>query len=402
MDTHLNRLFDRVASLEIRCLGRAMPAFRVCGTIGLVLAVALGLSLTWHRGLSLWVILILSCTSVAALLGQTLVMKVLTGEEELVYYRHEVAIVAVAALTLWLLGQPIWPYLDITILAIGAFLASGRVGCLMVGCCHGRPHSWGIRYSAAHADAGFTRHYVGVRLFPIQLVESVWVIATVAIGVALILRGGTSGEAFAWYVIVYDLGRFSFELVRGDPNRPYLAGFSEAQWTSLLLMLLVLAAESAGTLPFHVWHWIATGCVAVVWVAVMARHAAAGLTRDRLLHPRHVREVARALEAAQSGMPAPLAAGMLVRVARTSLGVQLSTGTAGAAARGAAVHHYTISSSDGDLTAEAARTLADLILLLRHASGAAELARGPTGAFHLVISAAAATGPSGRVQSASS
>ena len=179
----VNRFFDRVARLE-SCLGGARSAFHACGIVGLVFAVALGLWLTRRQGLSTSVILILSAASVAALLGQTLVMKVLTGEEELVYYRHEVAIIAVAAVTLWLLGHPIWPYLDITLLAVGVFLACGRFGCLMVGCCHGRPHAWGIRYSPAHADAGFTRHYVGIRLFPIQLVESLWVVTTGVIGIA--------------------------------------------------------------------------------------------------------------------------------------------------------------------------------------------------------------------------
>ena len=33
------------------------------------------------------------------------------------------------------------PYLDATALGLGAFLACGRVGCTLAGCCHGRPAS---------------------------------------------------------------------------------------------------------------------------------------------------------------------------------------------------------------------------------------------------------------------
>src|SRR5439155_22019386 len=97
-------------------------------------------------------------------------------------YHHEIDVMINAALLLWLLGQPLLPYLDLTILGIGMFLACGRVGCLMVGCCHGRPHSWGVRYKQEHADAGFAPYYVGVRLFPIQAVESLWVLSIVIVG----------------------------------------------------------------------------------------------------------------------------------------------------------------------------------------------------------------------------
>ena len=158
------------------------------------------------------------------------------------------------------------------------------------------------------------------------------------------------------YVIVYDLGRFSFEFVRGDADRPYLAGFSEAQWTSALLMVIVVAAEAYGVLPFHAWHAIATGAIAVVAIVAMWRRAATGLTRDGLLHPGHVGEVARALDDAPSETRARHATSAVVRVARTSLGVQLSTGMAGATTHAGAIHHYTISWTDGQLSADAART----------------------------------------------
>jgi hypothetical protein len=378
-----NRLFDRLLRVEVGFLGRRESAFLACGKVGLLMAVALGIVLTLHRGLSLPVILALSATSVAALLGQTLIMKVLTGEEELVYYRHEIAIIVVAALTLWLLDQPVWPYLDITILAVGIFLVCGRVGCLMVGCCHGRPHRWGARYSPEHAAAGFTSHYVGIRLFPIQIVESAWVLATVAVGAGMIVGGSAPGEAFAWYVIVYDIGRFSFEFVRGDPGRPYIKGFSEAQWTSVLLMVVILIAEAYGVLPFHAWHWLATGAVAAALIAVAWMRPASGLARHRILHPRHVREVAEALEGMDPAAGAPTAEGTIVLVASTSLGLRLSTGTTNDPA--GPVRHYTISWSGGDISAEAARTLADLVLLLKHVSTPSVLTKGSTGAFHLLI-----------------
>ena len=375
-----NSLFDRIVRPDVGFLGRRYSAFLACGMGGLISSVALGLALTWYQGLSFQFILILSATSVAALLVQTMVMKILTGEETLVYYRHEVAIIATAALTLWWLQQPVWPYLDITILAVGIFLVCGRVGCLMVGCCHGRPHQCGARYQSAHATVGFTRYYVGIRLFPIQIVESAWVLVTVVVGVTMILRGRAPGEAFAWYVIVYDVGRFAFEFVRGDPDRPYLAGFSEAQWTSVVLMVVILIGEASGTLPFHTWHWAATAGVIIAMLVVLRHRARSGLARSQLLHPRHVREIATALD--RTDVPKDQSQD-IVLVARTSLGVQLST--AATPAEHGPVRHYTISLSGAEISEDAARTVADLVLVLQRVSAPAHLTRGSVGVFHLVV-----------------
>jgi len=376
-----NALLDRIIHPEVTFLGRRESAYLAWGKVGLALAIALGFVLTYQQGLSLAVILLLSATSVAALLGQTLVMKLLTGQEELVYYRHEIAIITIAALTLWLVDQPVWPYLDITILAVGTFLVCGRVGCLMVGCCHGRPHTWGARYSSTHAAAGFTRHYVGIRLFPIQFVEAAWVLATVVVGAWMIVSGRVPGEAFAWYVIVYDVGRFSFEFVRGDTGRPHVGGFSEAQWTSVVLMLVVVAAELLGVLPFHAWHAAATAAVIIGWIAVAWSRAPSALAHHRLLDPAHVAEIASALDAAALALPG--GGGTTVHIARTSLGVQLSAG-ATHDARGT-VRHYTLSWSGGEMADDAAATLAQVILTLRRVTTPSELTRGSMGVFHLLI-----------------
>jgi hypothetical protein len=97
-----------------------------------------------------------------------------------------------------------------------------------------------------------------VRLFPIQAVKSAWVFCIVLVGSALLLTGHQPGETLAWYVIGYGLGRFCFEFLRGDAVRPYFQGFSEAQWTSRLLMCVAVWAEWSGLLSFRPWHAGAT------------------------------------------------------------------------------------------------------------------------------------------------
>ncbi len=391
----LDRFLDTLVRPEIQVFHRSWPSFRVCGYIGLACAILLTSGLTTYMGLSIRVMAGIVVAAVLTFLGLVMDTKIIVGEEQIVYYHHEVAVMIVTAVLLWLLHQPILPYLDVTILGIGMFLVCGRIGCLMVGCCHGRPHRWGVRYRAEHAAAGFTPYYVGIRLFPIQAVESLWVFCIVLVGMALALSSQPPGTALAWYVVSYDLGRFCFEFMRGDPERPYLWGFSEAQWISFVLVCVVVAAELSGFIAFQPWHIGAIVGLALTMIGVALHRRFQKTARHRLLHPHHVKQVAQAIEQASEWkpdassnvpwtiMPPRHFNPAEVRVAQTSLGIQIS---ASQTRRGAdCVYHYALSCRDGSMTEEAARTLADLMLLLTHASASNELVKGNQGVFHLVV-----------------
>ena len=221
------------------------------GCAGLVSALALGSALTARAQLS-WSIM--TCVAAAAVLTFFVLAmgtKVITGTERLVYHHHELAVIAVATVVLKLANRPALPYLDVTILGVGAFLAWGRIGCLMAGCCHGKPYGWGICYGSSYAGTGFTPYYVGVRLFPLQALEAVFVFSTVAAGGILVWAGRPAGTALACYIVIYNLGRFLFEFWRGDGERPFWWVFSEAQWTSLVLLGAIAGLEWLGALPFY-------------------------------------------------------------------------------------------------------------------------------------------------------
>src|SRR5947209_17657694 len=132
----LNNNLDKLVRPGIRLLHRALPSFQVCGYTGLALAILLSMSLVIYQHLSPLVMLGIILAGVLTFFAQAIITKIILGEEDLVYYRHEIAVMAVAALLLWLLRQPILPYLDATLLGIGIFLACGRIGCLMVGFCY--------------------------------------------------------------------------------------------------------------------------------------------------------------------------------------------------------------------------------------------------------------------------
>jgi len=389
-----DNFIDHVTRPTIYVWQRPWSAFHVCGVTGLLFAFLLTMSLVLYRGLNPGVMLALTLTAVATFLGLAMLSKIIGGEEQLVSYHHEITILVASAVVLRQLHQPILPYLDITVLGIGLFRACGRVGCLMVGCCFGRPWCWGVRYRLEHAAAGFASYYVGVRLFPVQAVEALWSFGIVCSGSVFVLTGHAPGTALAWSVAVYGLGRFAFEFARGDPARPYLWGFSQAQWISLSLLFLVVSAGYGEVLPSQAWYAWATAGMLLTLLAVASYRHIQGTASHELLHPRHVREVAEALASVS-----PLATGDTSRPLQTSSGEQRCGRTAihiretSLGVRISASHftsptgqleHYALS-SQGEMTEEAANVLARLILQLKHATGSGALMKGGRGVFHLFI-----------------
>lgn len=383
-----NANLDKLVRPEMRLLRRAWPSFQVCGYTGLTCAIVLSMGLVIYQRLSPLVMLGIILAAVLTFFAQAIITKIILGEEDLVYYRHEIAVLTVAALLLWLLHQPILPYLDATLLGVGIFLSCGRVGCLMVGCCHGRPCNWGVCYRQEHADAGFEPCYVGVRLFPSQAVESLWVFCIVLVGSLLVLGHHQPGTALAWYVIAYDVGRFSFEFMRGDVERPYLRGFSEAQWVSVVLMCVLIGLEVFGVLPFQWWHVVATICVAVTMIVVAFRRRLRQVPLHQLLHPYHLKEIAEVLQRGNGTVRAD------IRVEQTSLGMQLSCSQI--ESEHGHFYHYALSSQNGDMTEAMAGALAKLILQIRHRADPGKLIKGNQGVFHLLVNPAKSAGVSGR------
>jgi hypothetical protein len=375
---YINELFYP----KVQLLRKFRSSFQICGGMGLGLALLLAITLTYQLELSIAITLSLCPTGVFISLGLIMATKVVTGEEYLVYYHHLVTMISVSATLLWLLHQPILPYLDLVILGLGLFQACGRIGCLTVGCCYGRPNPWGIRYRKEHANAGFPAYLVGVKLLPIQLIESLWGFFTVLVGSILILSKQPSGEALAWYILSYGTTRFCFEFWRGDPDRPYLWGFSEAQWTSFLLISVVAWAESHKVLPFHWWHIIVFIAVILVAVAVTLKRRLQCADEYHLLHPKHIQEVAEALELI-SNLTISSSPLSNIHIACTSLGIQISASRI-KNSKGH-IDHYTFSSEKESLTEAKAHIIARLILKLKQVYSSVELIERNEGIFHLII-----------------
>jgi len=345
-------------------------AFRWCGLAGLALALLVSGLLAARLGLSLAVVGVLAALACAVFFALAILNQVIIGRDRLVYYHHEIAIFAIAGAALALMRAPVLPYLDLAALGLAAFLACGRIGCLLTGCCHGRPFRWGVRYTRQKSPAGFLKALAGVRLAPVQLFEALWTAGALVAGIRLALHDAPPGGVFSMYLAVYGLGRFVFEFLRGDPDRRYLLGFSEAQWTSLVLMAGCAAAEALGLLPWNPYHVAAASAAGAAMLLVLVTDNA----DRRLFLPRHICQVAQALEDTRN----EASAGDLY-IAQTAQGVHISASVVPAA------EIFSFSRAGESFSAAAARRFALLIVRLRRAPEQFEFLKGERGVWHLVL-----------------
>ena len=108
---------------------------------------------------------------------------------------------------------------DVCGVAVPLAHAFGRVGCLLAGCCYGKPTDmpWGMAYTGSHVPEAAR----GVPLHPTQLYE-----AAACLLIAAIIHHGVrkknlrAGSAFWIYVLSYAAMRFFVDALReGDTGR---------------------------------------------------------------------------------------------------------------------------------------------------------------------------------------
>jgi Prolipoprotein diacylglyceryl transferase len=369
---------------------RTLPTFQVCGATGFVVGVGLACALAPQRGLSVGVVLGMALASAIGFFALAMATKVVKGEESLTFYHHAVMTLAASTLAAWIVGAPVVASLDLAALGLGTFLAFGRVGCLFVGCCHGRPASYGVRYGPEHAAEGFPAYLVGVRLFPLAAVEAAGVALAVAVFSVIWLGGAAPGVVLAGLAVTYACGRFVLEFARGDADRRYVAGFSEAQWSSLAVTSFIAALAITGDGRPNPASILAPFVLAVAIVAVALVRRRRPVRHDRLTHPQHVRELAvaaeHALHVSQTGGLPPETLELPVNqvpIGATSLGLLVSAGIV-ESDEGPAVH-YAFSQRTGQLAPSAAERVVELLLRLRHDEGMCLVVPGGHGVTHLLV-----------------
>jgi Prolipoprotein diacylglyceryl transferase len=212
-------------------LGREAPMFRTCGVVGFYAALVALLAAGLIRELSLLSLAVVALVCATSFFGWALLRRKLTGRETLVLLEHVWIALGCSTVALLLLGEPVLASLDAVAIALAVFLAAGRIGCTLVGCCHGRPSRLGISYPQGHVADGFPSHLVGVRLFPVALFEAASLLAIAAFGLVA-LPFAHQGAVLSWYLAAYAIVRFGLEAARGD-SRPEFAGISVNRWMCL-------------------------------------------------------------------------------------------------------------------------------------------------------------------------
>ena len=308
---------------------------------------------------------------------------VVTGRQRLIYYHHMAAVLAETVLLAHLLNQSVLAGLDLACIGVGLFLAFGRIGCLCAGCCYGRPWSKGISYSTKHVRKGFPPYLTGVKLLPVQALESAGVLILVVAGIAVVVADGPAGSALVVYCGGYALLRFGLEFLRGDPDRPYFRGYSEAQVTSLAMAAGIAAGGLTGVLPGGYVPIIPPGAMAVSQVLRFRGESRAGLRR-RLLHPRHIKEMASALQRMpESSERTSSARRTRPEITRTSQGLILSRA---AVYEGETMsHHIAFSYPPGIASEKLVRRLSGCLALLGGGGAGFRHYPGRRGVHHVLI-----------------
>lgn len=120
--------------------------------------------------------------------------------------------------------------------AIPLFHAFGRIGCFLTGCCYG--------IECDHLGIAFSHSEIapnGVPLFPVQLLGSALELVLFALVVMYEKKHHKEGKAVFFYLLMYSVGRFFVEFIRGDEARGFLLGISTSQWISMMIFAAVIA-----------------------------------------------------------------------------------------------------------------------------------------------------------------
>jgi phosphatidylglycerol---prolipoprotein diacylglyceryl transferase len=166
--------------------------------------------------------------------GQGLMEIVAIWKGGLVFYGGLIGATAAGMFAVSRRGLPLWQVADCLAPGIALGHVFGRVGCLMNGCCYGRPSSlpWAIQYPQDH-------HTHPAWVHPAQMYESAMNLAFFAGLTWLHRRRRFDGQVFATYLLGYAVIRSIAEWYRGDYSvisNPAAGVFTPGQITSALII----------------------------------------------------------------------------------------------------------------------------------------------------------------------
>lgn len=111
----------------------------------------------------------------------------------------------------------------------------GRIGCFLVGCCHGK-EAPGSPLAVVFTNSPVAPN--GIPLYPVQLVEAVIELFLFAVLAVLAAKNFSGLRLLVLYSGAYSAVRFLLEFFRGDEARGIWFGLSTSQYIALVTMVL--------------------------------------------------------------------------------------------------------------------------------------------------------------------
>jgi prolipoprotein diacylglyceryltransferase len=177
-----------------------------------------------------------------------------------------------------LFGANAWEVLGAFAVAGPVTQATGRMRCLVQGCCHGRPAppELGIRYTQPTSRVCRIANLRGVPVHPTQLYSILWNLLTEVVVVRLWLLHSPTHLVGGCFLLLNGLGRFVEEAYRGEPQTPIVGGLRLYQWAAVACAVAGALVTGLGAGPdapspslswptfaaavaFGVLTWFATG-----------------------------------------------------------------------------------------------------------------------------------------------
>lgn len=169
----------------------------------------------------------------------------------LVYYGGLIGAIIAGVIYIRRKKLPLWKTADVLApsIALGSFF--GRAGCLLNGCCYGKPTNlpWAIQFPNGSApwEQQFNEGLIGANspslpVHPTEIYDGLLNFCLYLFLAWLFRRKKFDGQIFATYLICYAVIRGVVEIYRGDyTNLHYHLGLTPAQWIGVPIFIAGLS-----------------------------------------------------------------------------------------------------------------------------------------------------------------
>jgi phosphatidylglycerol:prolipoprotein diacylglycerol transferase len=173
----------------------------------------------------------------------------------LVYYGGFLGAAAAGIIYILWKKMPLWKTVDVLAPSVALGCVFGRIGCLLNGCCYGRPTNlpWAITFTNPQAQE-LSGTPLGHPLHPTEIYDALLNLVLYVFLAWLFRRKKFDGQVFATYLLCYAVTRSTVEYFRGDyTGLHYHLGLTPAQWIGVPIFVAGLALATVlshrGTQP---------------------------------------------------------------------------------------------------------------------------------------------------------